>query len=43
MNSLSKFCGINWEHMFHTSSYNYGEMILEMTEINNEPMSSVCW
>jgi hypothetical protein len=41
--SISKFCGIEWEHMFHTSFSYDGEMILETNENNRELIEPVYW
>jgi hypothetical protein len=38
--SLSKFCGINWEHQFWSVE---GYTILEMSENYREPISPVFW
>ena len=40
--SLSKFCGIEWEHQFYTES-DGGYMIIEMSENHKEPISPVYW
>jgi hypothetical protein len=40
--SLSKFCGIEWEHQFYTES-DGGYMIIEMSENYREPISPVFW
>lgn len=40
--SLSKFCGIEWEHQFYTE-IDGGHMIIEMSENYREPISPVFW